>query len=100
MLLRQRIWPYVDSYSHKLLVIRQQKELGPEHWSHSLLQQFGNASLSGQDSGFPPTAGGQGGAAAADFDTLIDLIKATVALTVGMIWGEQGQLRRFPVVFM
>ena len=64
--------------------------------SLSLLQQFGNASLSGQDSGFPPTAGGQGGAAAADFDTLIDLIKATVAPDSWDDLGGAGTITPFP----
>lgn len=67
--------------------------------SLSLLQQFDNSGLSGgggQSVTEPTLPGGQGGAAMADFDTLIDLIKATVAPDSWDDLGGAGTITPFP----
>ncbi|MBA63833.1 MAG: hypothetical protein CMJ76_15880 [Planctomycetaceae bacterium] len=67
--------------------------------SISLLQQLGNSSLSagrGQSGTESTVSGGQGGAAMADFDTLIDLIKATVAPDSWDDLGGAGTITPFP----
>ena len=67
--------------------------------SLSSLQQMGNLSLSGArglaGSG-PMLPGGMGGAAMADFDTLIDLIKSTVAPDSWDDLGGAGTITPFP----
>ena len=63
------------------------------------LYQFGNGSVTGstgQDGTVPMLSGGQGGAAMADFDTLIDLIKATVAPDSWDDLGGAGTITPFP----
>ena len=63
------------------------------------LQQFGDGRVTGstgQAETVPMLSGGQGGAAMADFDTLIDLIKATVAPDSWDDLGGAGTITPFP----
>ncbi len=64
----------------------------------STLQQFGSASLTGagdEPGNGAAVPGGQGGAAAADFDTLINLIKSTVSPDDWIDAGGAGEIVPF-----